>query len=315
MSRILIALGGNALQINGAATAEQQKAVAKLTAKKLVNLVANGHDLIIAHGNGPQVGAILLHEEAGATDAAPSMPLETDGAMSQGEIGYWLQQAIGDELRSRNIDKDVATVITQTIVDKDDQAFANPSKPIGPFYTETVAKKLATERSWTVKEDAGRGWRRVVPSPQPIDIVEKRVIRGLSDAGAMVVAAGGGGIPVVKGVRENSDLVGVDAVIDKDFGASLLATIVEANVFLILTAVDAVTIGYKTDHEKPLRDVSIAELEEFAKAGEFAPGSMLPKVQAAIKFAKFRAENVAIITSIEQAEKALNGEAGTQIRG
>jgi len=311
MSRILVALGGNALQINGAATAEEQKSVAKLTAQKLVDLVAAGHDLIVTHGNGPQVGAILLHEEAGATETAPSMPLETDGAMSQGEIGYWLQQAIGDELRSRKIDKDVATIITQTVVYRRDEAFADPSKPIGPFYTETVAKKLASERGWTVKEDAGRGWRRVVPSPHPVDIVEKRVIRGLSDAGALVIAAGGGGIPVV---REGADLIGVDAVIDKDFGASLLATIVEASVFLILTAVDAVTIGYKTDHEQALNEISITEMEKYIAAGEFSPGSMLPKVQAAVKFARARPENVAIITSIELAEAALRGIAGTQIR-
>jgi carbamate kinase len=311
MSRILIALGGNALQIDGAATAEDQKKVATLTAKKLVGLVAAGHDLIVAHGNGPQVGAILLHEEAGNSDAAPAMPLETDGAMSQGQIGYWLQQAIGDELRSRKINKDVATIITQTVVEKTDPAFANPSKPIGPFYTEAVAKKLARERNWTVREDAGRGWRRVVASPKPVDIIEKRIIKGLTDSGALVIAAGGGGVPVL---NNNGDLTGVDAVIDKDFGAALLGRLAEASILLILTAVDAVVIGYKTDREKPLREVSIAELEKYAADGEFAPGSMLPKVQAAIEFAKVRPENVAIITSIEQAESALRGESGTRIR-
>lgn len=310
MSRIVVALGGNALQINGAATAEEQKAVASLTAKKLVDLVAAGHDLIVTHGNGPQVGAILLHEEMCSSESAPSMPLETDGAMSQGEIGYWLQQAIGDELRVRRINKDVATVITQTVVDAQDEAFENPSKPIGPFYTETTAKKLAKERNWTVKEDAGRGWRRVVPSPQPVDIIEKRVIKGLVDSGALVVAAGGGGVPVL---NDHGDLTGVDAVIDKDFGAALLGQLVEASVLLILTAVDAVVTGYKTDHETALTNPTRAELEQYIAAGEFAPGSMLPKVRAAMQFAAVRSENAALITSIEQAEAALKGEAGTRI--
>ena len=311
MARIVVALGGNALQIDGAATAEDQKKVASLTAKKLVDLVEAGHDLVVSHGNGPQVGAILLHEESCATDAAPAMPLETDGAMSQGQIGYWLQQAIGDELRARHINKDVATVITQTVVAHDDPAFSNPSKPIGPFYDEQTAQKLAGERGWTVKEDAGRGWRRVVPSPKPTDIVEKRIIKGLADNGSMVVAAGGGGVPVLS---DNGDLTGVDAVIDKDFGAALLGRLVEASMLLILTAVDAVTIGFGTDREQPLGEVSLTELQKYVEAGEFAPGSMLPKVQAAMEFAKIRSENVAIITSIEQAEKAIKGQAGTRIR-
>jgi carbamate kinase len=307
----MIALGGNALQINGAATAAEQKAVAAETAKKLVDLVEAGHDLVIGHGNGPQVGAILLHEEAGATEAAPAMPLETDGAMSQGEIGYWLQQTIGDELRARGIDKDVATVITQTVVDGADPAFQNPSKPIGPFYTEAQAKKLAQERDWMVVEDAGRGWRRVVPSPHPRDIIEKRVIKKLVDTGTLVIAAGGGGIPVLD---SHGDLEGVDAVIDKDFGAARLGQDVEASILLILTAVDAVTIGFRTPEEVALGDVPVAELEKYIARGEFAPGSMLPKVQAAIEFVQARAENVAIITSIESAVAALDGRAGTRIR-
>jgi len=310
MARIVVALGGNALQVNGAATAEDQKKVAQVTAKGLVNLVAAGHDLVIGHGNGPQVGAILLHEETCATVAAPSMPLETDGAMSQGQIGYWLQQAIGDELRSRKIDKDVATIITQTVVSRDDPAFKDPSKPIGPFYDEDTAGKLADERGWTVKEDAGRGWRRVVPSPRPVDIIEKRIIRGLADSGTLVIAAGGGGVPVFD---DDGDLEGVDAVIDKDFAAALLGQITEASILLILTAVDTVTIGYQTNHETPLNKISLSELQQHIDNNEFAPGSMLPKVQAAIEFVKFRSENVAIITSIEQAEAALNGQAGTII--
>ena len=310
MARITIALGGNALQIKGSATAEEQKSVARETARKLVDLAQKGHDLIIGHGNGPQVGAILLHEEALNSAEAPSMPLETDGAMSQGEIGYWLQQSLGDELRARKIDKDVATVITQTIVDELDPAFANPTKPIGVFYTEAQAQKLARQRGWSVVEDAHRGWRRVVPSPRPVDIVEKRVIRGLVDGGTMVVAAGGGGIPVFS---DGPELIGADAVIDKDFGTEKMAELTDSSIFLILTAVDAVTINYKKPNEMALRDVSISEMEKWAKAGEFAPGSMLPKVQAAVKFARARPENVAIITSIDLAEKSLRGEAGTRI--
>lgn len=310
MARITIALGGNALQIKGSATAEEQKSVARETARKLVDLVQKGHDLIIGHGNGPQVGAILLHEEALNSAEAPSMPLETDGAMSQGEIGYWLQQSLGDELRARKIDKDVATVITQTIVDKLDPAFASPTKPIGVFYTESQAQKLARQRGWSVVEDAHRGWRRVVPSPRPVDIVEKRVICGLVDGGTMVVAAGGGGIPVFS---DGSELIGADAVIDKDFGTEKMAELTDSSIFLILTDVDAVTINYKKPNEMALRDVSISEMEKWAKAGEFAPGSMLPKVQAAVKFARARPENVAIITSIDLAEESLRGEAGTRI--
>lgn len=313
MARITIALGGNALQKQGSASAEEQKVVARETAKKLVDLVAAGHDLVVGHGNGPQVGAILLAQEAGDGPDTPAMPLETDGAMSQGEIGYWLQQAIGDELRGRKINKDVATIITQTEVSADDPAFANPSKPIGVFYGEEEAKNLAKSRKWAVKEDAGRGWRRVVPSPKPVDIIEKRVIKGLVDSGAMVVAAGGGGIPVIR--EKSGDLTGIDAVIDKDFGVEKLAELTESSIFLVLTAVDAVTINYKQPNETAIRETTSLELEKFANEGQFAPGSMLPKVQAAVKFAKARPENIAIITSIDNAIKAVGGSAGTIIRG
>lgn len=310
MSRIMVALGGNALQTNGAVSAGEQEEVARITASRLVDLAADGHDLIIGHGNGPQVGALLLHEEAGSTKEAPAMPLEVDGAMSQGEIGYWLQQAIGNELCDRTIDKDIVTIVTQTVVASDDPAFSNPSKPIGPFYSEQQAKDLATKRGWIVKADAGRGWRRVVASPRPVDIVEKRIIKGLVDQGTLVIAAGGGGVPVIK---RGNRFVGMDAVIDKDFAAALLGKMVEASVLLILTAVDSVTVGYRTDHELPLDNVTVDELKGYIEANEFAPGSMLPKVQAAIDFVNFRSENVAIITSIDKAEAAIQGKAGTLI--
>lgn len=309
--RIVIALGGNALQVGGAATAEDQKKVVRMTAKSLVELVKDGHDLIIGHGNGPQVGNILLHEEAGATPESPAMPLETDVAMSQGQIGYWLQQAIGDELRANGIAKNAVTVVTQVVVDETDAAFANPSKPIGPFYDEMVAKQLSQDRGWSVKEDAGRGWRRVVPSPKPIDIVERDIIKGLVDGGTIVIAAGGGGVPVL---RKNNMLTGVDAVIDKDFAACEMAKMTEASVFLVLTAVENATINYKQPNETAIGETTVAKMNEYISQNQFASGSMLPKVRAALDFAGFRPENVAIITTPENAVAALRGESGTIIR-
>jgi carbamate kinase len=274
-------------------------------------LVAAGHDLIIGHGNGPQVGDILLHEETGDSAAAPAMPLETDVAMSQGQIGYWLQQALGDELRLAGIDKDVATVITQVVVDASDAAFTSPSKPIGVFYDEATAKRLARQRGWTVRDDAGRGWRRVVPSPQPVDIIEQRLIKGVADSGAIVIAAGGGGVPVL---RDGAVLTGVDAVIDKDFAAVKLAKLTEASVFMSLTAVESASVDYRMPSERPIGQTTVAEMEQYLTAGQFAAGSMLPKVQAALDFVRFRPENVAIITTPDKAVAALNGQAGTIIR-
>ncbi len=311
MARIVVALGGNALQTGGAVSADDQKKVVRETAKQLVALVRDGHDLIIGHGNGPQVGNILLHEESCATPESPAMPLETDVAMSQGQIGYWLQQALGDELRKSGIHKNVVTVVSQTVVDESDPAFANPSKPIGPFYDETTAKSLSDQRGWVVVEDSGRGWRRVVPSPMPVDIVEREVVKNLADSGTIVIAAGGGGIPVV---RKNGELIGVDAVIDKDFAAAEMAKMVEASVLLILTTVANVVVDFNTPESTPIRETTVDEMNQHILDHQFAPGSMLPKVQAALSFAQHRPENVAIITSPEMAIDAMGGGAGTVVK-
>ena len=242
MAKIVVALGGNALSRDGKATAADQLAVANETAAELVKLIAAGHTLAIVHGNGPQIGNIILHEEAINTEKTPTMPVDVAGAMSQGQIGYWLQNALRNQLEQTGIKKPIASIITQVLVSKDDPAFKNPSKPIGPFYTEEEAKRIAKARGVTVKEDAGRGWRKVVASPKPVDIKEIETIRTLLNAGQVVVAAGGGGIPVIK--EDNGHLAGVEAVIDKDFASQRLAELVEADLFIVLTGVDYVFVNY-----------------------------------------------------------------------
>ena len=308
MSRIVIALGGNALQANGESSAQAQQEVAVATARQLVALVQAGHELIIAHGNGPQVGSILLNEEKSPHPA----PLDTCGAMSQGEIGYWLQQAMANELRKQGIDKQVATIITQTVVDSQDPAFADPSKPVGQFYPDkTTAEQALLGRSAVVKEDAGRGWRRVVPSPRPKTIVEAAFIKNAVESGAIVIAAGGGGIPVVE--QDAGQLVGIEAVIDKDFAAEKLAELVDADILLILTAVEAVSINYRKADEQALKTVAAQELQQYIAEGQFAPGSMLPKVQAALSFVEGNAGRYSLITTPEMATAAVDGAAGTRV--
>lgn len=307
MTRIVVALGGNALQKDGDTSAEAQKRVAADTARQLAILIKEGHQLVIAHGNGPQVGEILLAEEKKGDPA----PLDTCGAMSQGEIGYWLQQGLINELRSTGINKPVATIVTQVVVDQDDQAFKDPSKPIGAFYsTEDMALHAAEDRNFVVKEDAGRGWRRVVPSPQPKDIIEADFIRNALENESIVIAAGGGGIPVVEKLGK---LVGVEAVIDKDFAAEKLAEVVDADVLLILTAVPAISINYRKPNETNLGTVTPDELQKHVDDKQFAPGSMLPKVQAAIRFAQSKPGRTTIVTTIDQATEAVAGNAGTRI--
>lgn len=308
---IVIALGGNALQKNGEASAQAQRKVANETAKQLVALVKAGHKLAIVHGNGPQVGNIVLHEEALNTPQSPTSPLDTCVAMSQGEIGYWLQQAMQEELASQGVQKNVATVVTQTIVDASDNAFQNPSKPIGPFYPDqATADAAAQERGFVVKEDAGRGWRRVVPSPKPLGIVERGFIQDALNAGNIVIACGGGGVPVVE---EGHKLRGVEAVIDKDHSAEKLAELIGADMLVVLTAVEAVTINFKTPDETPLRKVGVDVIEGYIADNQFAPGSMLPKVEAAVAFAKVKPGNLSIITSPEKTADAIEGQAGTHI--
>lgn len=305
--RIVLALGGNALQKNGEATAEAQKKVA-IKVGEMIAKLAEKYDIIVAHGNGPQVGNILIHEEMADTEQAPAMPLETAVAMSQGQIGYWLTQAINNALMARGMRRKVATVVSQVVVDRSDPAFRNPTKPIGQFYSEKEAKKLAAANHWAVKEDAGRGWRRVVASPKPIDIVEKKAIAELVNDGVIVIAVGGGGIPVYR-TKVLKRLEGVDAVIDKDYAAEKLAELVKADVFVSVTAVPNVYINFGLPEQEALGKISAREITKMAKYGYFKSGSMLPKVEAAAKFAKRGGEG--IITDIEHLEEALSGKAGT----
>ncbi len=305
--RVILALGGNALQKNGEATAEAQKKIAASVGDLIANL-ADKYEIIIAHGNGPQVGNILIHEESAASDKAPAMPLETAVAMSQGQIGYWLTQAITNAFTKKGKRAKVAVVVSQVLVDKTDPAFKNPTKPIGNFYSEKEAKKLAREKGWTVKEDAGRGWRRVVPSPLPKDIIEKKSIQDLVSAGTIVIAAGGGGIPVTR-TKITKRLKGVDAVIDKDFAAELLAEELHADIFISVTGVPCAYINYGLPNSQAIGHISAKELERLSKYGYFASGSMAPKVTACVKFAK--KGGIGIITSIDRLPAALKGLTGT----
>ncbi len=305
--KIVIALGGNAL----GNTPKEQHELVKETAKPLVDLIAEGHQLIIAHGNGPQVGMIN-----NAMDAAsrlvntPEMPLPECGAMSQGYIGYHLQNAIREELRHRQINKDVVSLVTQVVVDEHDPAFAHPTKPVGQFYSEEQAKDLADAKGWQMVEDSGRGYRRVVPSPKPIDVVEKDVVKTLSEQGVVVITVGGGGIPVV---RRGDALDGVPAVIDKDFASAKIAELVDADYLFILTAVDRVMINYNKPNQKALEQITVAEAYQYIDEKHFAPGSMLPKVQAAIQFVDSNPKRTAIIAALDKAKAAIQGASGTKI--
>lgn len=307
----VIALGGNAILKPGQkGTFEEQMANVATTCKQLVQMVESGaYKIVVTHGNGPQVGNILLQNEAGKEVAAP-MPLDVCGAESQGLIGYMIQQTLHNLLAENGRGEiPIATVVTQVVVDKDDPAFQNPSKPVGPFYSEEEAKRLEKEKRYCVREDAGRGWRRVVPSPDPIEIFEKEAIRQLVEARSIVIASGGGGIPVIK---ENGRLVGVEAVIDKDLAGERLAVDVHAETFLILTDVDQVKLNYKSPQEKGLSHITLDEAKRYHAEGHFAKGSMEPKVRAAIRFIEAGGER-AIITSLNRAVDALEGKAGTTI--
>ena len=310
MSKIVIALGGNALQAkNSKPTSEGQLEVVRHTCERLAEISAKGYEMSIVHGNGPQVGRILLAFET-AKDVTPAMPFDVCGAMSQGYIGYHIQQALKYALSARNKHCPVVTVATQLVVDKDDEACENPPKPIGPFYTEEEAKQLMQEKGYAMKEDAGRGWRRVVASPTPRKIVEIDAIKNLWKS-TIVVSCGGGGIPVV----ENPDgtLEGVAAVIDKDFAAELLAEQVEADVMMILTEVEKVAVNWGRPDQRSLDRMSLKEAARHVEEGQFAPGSMLPKVEACMKFVRQNPQKKAIITSLDKALEALEGKTGTVI--
>ena len=310
--RIVIALGGNAL---GANLPEQMIAV-KQTAKAIADLIQDGHQVIIAHGNGPQVG-MIQQAMALLTRAEPEKyipcPLSVCVAMSQGYIGYDLQNALREELLDREIQKGVATVLTQVEVDPADPAFARPTKPIGAFLTREEAGRLVAERGYDVVEDAGRGWRRVVASPRPVSIIEIESIRDMVEAGLVVVACGGGGIPVFR--TEGHHLKGAAAVIDKDFASCVLAQQVEADALIILTAVEKVAIHFGQPGETWLDRLTPDEARKYIAEGQFAPGSMLPKVEAAVRFAESRPGRTALITLLEKARDGINGRTGTRIEG
>ena len=309
-TRVVVALGGNALEDKSMpSTAEAQLEVVKRTSEYIADISLAGYEIAVVHGNGPQVGRILLATEA-AKDVTPPMPFDVCGAMSQGYIGYHIQQALRFALKKRGKNTPVVTVITQVVVDKNDEAFKNPTKPIGPFYTEEEAKKLAEEKGYVVKEDAGRGYRRVVPSPLPKKIVEIDTIKTLWDT-TIAVTCGGGGIPVIE--KEDGSLEGIAAVIDKDLAAQRLAEDMDADILLILTEVEKVAINFNKPDQKNLDHMSVDEALKYIEEGHFAPGSMLPKVKAAVNFAKSKPGRKAIITSLYKAKEALDGVSGTVI--
>ena len=311
MSKIVIALGGNALGKNP----DEQLSLLESVAKIIVNLVKNGNKIVLTHGNGPQVGQISLAMEYSSNGEVktPAMPFPECGSMSQGYIGYQLQQCLQDELERQGIVKNCATLITQVLVDPNDTAFENPTKPIGMFYSKEEAMEIEKEKGYQFVEDSGRGYRRVVPSPKPIDIIEKKVIEQLVDNDNIVIAVGGGGIPVIK-TDKIELLEGVEAVIDKDRSASLLAKEIGADILLILTAVDKVYLNYNTDKQISLDTITVSEAEEYINEGHFAKGSMLPKVEACMDFVKDSDDKIAIISSLEKANDAINGNTGTVIK-
>jgi len=305
---VVIALGGNAL----GSTPQEQLELVRNTAKHIVDMIEDGTNVVVSHGNGPQVGMInnAFAYAAANDDKTPDMPFPEAGAMSQGYIGYQLSQAILNDLKSRDIMRSTACIVTQTVVDEDDPAFQNPTKPVGAFYDKETADRIAAEKGYTMVEDAGRGYRQVVPSPKPFDIVEKASIKALVDAGHVVIAVGGGGIPVI---REGSKLSGTPAVIDKDFGSELLAELLDADMLIILTAVEKVAINYNKPDQKGLDDLTPAEAYKYMEENQFAKGSMLPKVQAAVKFAESKAGRTALITLLEKAKDGIEGKTGTRI--
>jgi carbamate kinase len=303
MSTIVVALGGNALGNN----VVEQRENAAVAARSIVDLIEAGNNVVIAHGNGPQVGVIKKLMDTGDF----VMPMPECTAMSQGYIGYHLSQSIGNELKLRGLKKEVAAVLTQVVVSKDDPAFANPTKPIGNYFTEAEALELMRETGAIYIEDSGRGWRLVVPSPKPVDICEKQTIKALVDSGTIVIACGGGGMPVLVDGVNGGVLSGIDAVIDKDFAAAKLAELISADQLFILTAVDRVKINFNKPNEESLDKITVAQAEQYIKEGHFAPGSMLPKVEAAMAFVASGAGKKAIIGSLERAAQAIKGECGT----
>ena len=305
MARYVVSLGGNALGNN----AEEQKKALVDVADAISELIKDNHEVAIVHGNGPQVGMINLAFET--SKETPNMPFPECGAMSEGYIGYHIQNALYNSFKEKGINKTVSTIVTQVLVNQNDPLFLNPSKPIGSFYSKEEAEKIAQEKGYVMKEDAGRGYRRVVPSPLPIDIIEKDAIKALMKDGQIVICVGGGGIPVIS---KGNKLEGIAAVIDKDYASSKLAELINADYLVILTAVDNVYINFRKENEKKLENVSTKEMEQYVEENHFAKGSMFPKVQASINFVKSGTNKVAVIASLDNAKEAFKLKAGTIIK-
>ncbi|MFA9397910.1 MAG: carbamate kinase [Clostridiaceae bacterium] len=310
MKRIVIALGGNALQQGSIlATSESQLKVIKETSEYLADLIEKDYEIIITHGNGPQVGRILIQNEY-SKNITPAMPIDVCGAMSQGMIGYHIQQSLKNELVKRKKTLSVLSLVTQVIVDKNDECFKRPTKPIGPFYSKEEAGKLEKNNGYVMVEDSGRGYRRVVASPKPVKIVELEAIKSLIESNHIVITVGGGGIPVVE---EDGIFKGVPAVIDKDLASEKLAEDIDADILVMLTAVDKVAVNYGKIDQKNLDRMTVAEAENYIQQGQFPEGSMLPKVEAAVKFASGKEGRVSIVASLKKAKEAIEGHDGTII--
>jgi carbamate kinase len=305
----VVAIGGNSLiRDEEHQTVAHQFKAARETCRHIASMIEQGWKVAITHGNGPQVGFILLRSEL-ASRVLPTVPLDSCGAETQGSLGYMIQQSLDNEFKLRGINSSVATVVTQTLVKKNDPAFKHPTKPIGPFYTKRKAGKHRREQGWEVMEDAGRGWRRIVPSPKPVRIIEKDVIKSLIDHGVTVIAAGGGGIPVVE---ERGKMKGVEAVIDKDYASALLATGIQADLFLISTGVEKVALNFGSANEQPLGRITLVEARRYLEEGHFHAGSMQPKIQAIISYLENGGKE-ALITNPENLERAILGRTGTHI--
>lgn len=307
--RLVIALGGNAILSDDPSAKAQQFAINK-TAKYLTDFIKEGYQLIVSHGNGPQVGNLLLQQAAAVSEKNPAMPLDTCVAMTEGSIGYWLQNALQNQLKKQGVKKEVISVVTQVIVSEQDPAFQKPTKPVGPFLSKEEAKNEMENTSATFVEDAGRGWRKVVPSPKPQGIEEAGAIKKMIEENIVTICAGGGGVSVIE---TNQGLQGVEAVIDKDFASEKLAELVDADLFIILTGVDYVYVNFNQPNQKELHQVSTAELKQYVLENQFAPGSMLPKIEAAIAFVEQRPQAKAVITSLENLNQLLKGNSGTII--
>ncbi len=309
--KVLVSLGGNAILKHGQkGTAEEQEANVQNTAKHLASLLRRGERIVITHGNGPQVGNILLQNEI-AKEMLPAMPLDVCGAESQGMIGYMFQRALRSELGSGGPNLPVATIVSQTLVDVEDPAFKNPTKPVGPFYTAKEAQQLRETKGWRIISDSGRGYRRVVPSPTPLDIIEKETIIRLFESGTVVISVGGGGVPVTRDM--NGKINGVEAVLDKDRTAALLAKILDVETLLILTDVDKVFINYSKPDQRALDRMTVQECKKYLNEAQFPAGSMGPKIESAVSFLGGSSGKRVVIAPLERAEEALNGSAGTTI--